>query len=426
MRNDFHLEVQRLFVIFILCAIVGFVTSYFIVAFLVGCVVYIFWTLFQLRQLEHWLVRSKRTSVPDASGVWGNIFDHLSREKKRRTKDKKRLKLVMSRIDAMTGTINDALILLDKDLSISWLNKASGHLLGLKKTDVGNQISNFIRSPAFVQHLNKKNQDLPLVLPGILNKDQRLEFRLNQFGRGENLLIVRDVTRLYKLEQVRKDFVANVSHELRTPLTVISGYLETLNDSQDLNSHWKKPMMQMQQQSLRMTTLINDLTMLSKLETDNIDKKQTLVHLQPLLRMIVEEAKTVSGNNNHNIYLDCNDNFTIMGNDRELHSAFSNLIMNAVKYSPPGKDINVRVEKNKNELHVHVQDNGIGIEQHHIARLTERFYRVDASRSIETGGTGLGLAIVKHILARHNASLEIDSRLNKGSTFTAIFPYQPL
>jgi two-component system, OmpR family, phosphate regulon sensor histidine kinase PhoR len=423
LRNDFDLEVQRISFLTITCLFIGLIAGNILLILLLGCIAYIVWTLFQMRQLEHWLRNSRQLSVPDASGIWGNIFDHLSREKKRQLKEKKRLKTVINRVETMTASLNDAVILLSKEQTINWLNKSSRHLLNLKKTDVGNPITNFIRNPLWVKYLNEGDYRIPLTLPSSHDNEQRLEFRINLFGDGEGLLIVRDVTRLYKLEQMRKDFVANVSHELRTPLTVILGYLETLNDSLNPDERWKKPVQQMQEQASRMTTLINDLTMLSKLETDEINNKQMAVHLLPLLQMITDEARTVSGDKKHFITLECPQELRLIGNDRELHSAFSNLIMNAVKYSPPQKPIAIKVGKNFiGGVDVKVIDEGLGIEQHHINRLTERFYRVDSSRSIETGGTGLGLAIVKHILARHNARLNISSRINQGSTFTAIFP----
>lgn len=424
MHNDFYLEIRRLSVLLIISLTVGFITDHVMLVLLIGCFAYISWTLFQIRQLEHWLQKSKLSNIPDASGIWGHIFDRLTRNKKREHSEKKRLKKVIMRVETMTAALDDAIILLNEDHTISWLNQASRKLLQLKKSDIGRPITNFIRHPLFVNYLHDSEHDIPLVIPGHIDAEKRLEFRLNHFGEKEGLLIVRDVTRLYKLEQMRKDFVANVSHELRTPLTVILGYIETLSDSHHLEQRWIKPIEQMQQQAVRMTSLINDLTMLSKLETDNVEKApHSLVPLRPLLQMICDSAQTISGSRNHAIKLICAEDLALIGSDRELHSAFSNLIMNAVKYSPAEKTIHVEASINfTGGLDVKVIDEGIGIEQHHIHRLTERFYRVDSSRSIQTGGTGLGLAIVKHILARHHARLHIRSRINQGSTFAAIFP----
>lgn len=401
----------------------GLVIGYLMATLLVGASLYIAWTLFNIRQLERCIQSNQYSTIPDASGIWGNIFDHLSRNKKHEIAEKKRLKKVIMRVETMTSALNDAVILLDEDQTITWLNKASRKLLALKKADANRPVTNFIRHPLFVQYLNSDNHELPLVLPSSDDSEQRLEFRLNHFGDNEGLLIVRDVTRLYRLEQMRKDFVANVSHELRTPLTVILGYIETFNDSAHIPTPWVKPLEQLEQQAIRMTTLINDLTMLSKLETESLSEKHAPLLLKPLLQMICNSAKTVSGSNDHEIDLSCDSRLTIVGNDRELHSVFSNLILNAVKYSLPKKAIQVSVDKQSTGgLLVKVKDEGIGIEQHHISRLTERFYRVDSSRSIETGGTGLGLAIVKHILVRHEASLHIASRINHGSTFSVAFP----
>lgn len=423
MYDNFSAEIQRLFFLGLIGLTVGFVSGEVLLSLLIVTALYLAWHLYQIKKLDKWLQKNKLSTIPDADGIWGDIFDHLRRDKKRQQKEKRRLKTVIHRVETMTGALTDAVVLLNPDYTIGWLNKSSRKLLNLRRADVGSPITNFIRHPVFVNYLHHGNHDEPLVLPAINNDEQRFEFRLNHFGEGEGLLIVRDASRLYKLEQMRKDFVANVSHELRTPLTVILGYLETLSDTQKENDPWKKPVQQMQQQASRMKTLINDLTMLSKLETEEISKKPVPVAIYPLLHMIVDEAKTVHHHQTVNIQLDCPKNWTIDGCEKELHSAFSNLIVNAVKYSPEGQPITVSAKKNfVGGIDVQVVDNGYGIERQHLQRLTERFYRVDASRSIETGGTGLGLAIVKHILARHDARLHISSRINQGSTFSAIFP----
>lgn len=423
MRNDFNLEIQRISFLLCICFFVGLILGKLLTVLLIGCICYILWTLFQIYQLETWLKNSRLNSIPDASGIWGNIFDNLAKDKKRQNKERTRLKAVIHRVETMTEALDDAVILLEKDYSINWMNKASRKLLRLKKSDIGNPISNFIRHPLFVNYLNSNNYEEPLVLPAAGNIEQRLEVRISLFGNNEGLMIIRDVTQRHLLEKMRKDFVANVSHELRTPLTVISGYLETLSDSPNIDERWQKPFKQMQQQASRMTSLINDLTMLSKLETEGINKSPSSVAIAPLFTMIINEVTAVKDFNNRAVKLNCDNEWVIIGNDRELHSAFTNLITNALKYSPNDKPVTIDIHQNIfKELEVSVIDEGIGIEGHHISRLTERFYRVDSSRSIATGGTGLGLAIVKHILARHDARLTIKSEYKKGSTFSAVFP----
>ncbi|MGS2718419.1 phosphate regulon sensor histidine kinase PhoR [Eionea flava] len=423
MHNNFSAEIQRLFFLGLTGLVIGLVSGELLLSLFMVTLLYLIWHLRQIKKLNHWLQNNKLSTIPDADSIWGDIFDHLRRDKKRQLKEKRRLKAVIHRVETMTGALTDAVVLLNPDHTIGWLNKSSRRLLNLRSVDIGSPITNFIRHPVFVNYLYHGDHDEPLVLPASNNEEQRLEFRLNHFGEGEGLLIVRDASRLYKLEQMRKDFVANVSHELRTPLTVILGYLETLSDTQKDSDPWKKPVQQMQQQASRMKTLINDLTMLSKLETEEISKQQAPVALRPLLHMIVDEAKTIHHQQDVSITLDCPPEWSIDGCEKELHSAFSNLVINAVKYSPAGQPIIVTATKNfVGGIDVKVTDKGYGIERQHLQRLTERFYRVDASRSIETGGTGLGLAIVKHILARHDARLNIASRINQGSTFSAIFP----
>jgi two-component system phosphate regulon sensor histidine kinase PhoR len=389
-----------------------------------GTLLYISYQLMNMRRLLKWLKHHRLQEVPDANGLWGEIFDLLSRRKRREIREKKRFKSTIARVTATTSALNDAVILLNRNYALSWWNEATEGLLDLKPRDTGSSIINFIRHPDFVAYLESNSYSIPLTLPSPRNQETQLEYQFTPFGQGEALLVIRDVSRIYRLEQMRKDFVANVSHELRTPLTVIRGYLEVLEDSlpEGSKAQHLKALHQMQQQSLRMTTLINDLTMLSKLETEVVKKAQEYVELNSLLELICDEARAISGDK-YPVSLTCDKDILLLGNARELHSAFSNLLTNAVKYSPEGKCIEIKVSINlANNLLIEFKDKGIGIEQQHISRLTERFYRVDSSRSIQTGGTGLGLAIVKHILIRHDGRLQIQSTYGQGSTFGCIFP----
>lgn len=420
-------EIRRLIGFMLIAAIIGLILEQVLIVLLVSSLLYVAYHLKNLYLLVHWLQHPRLENLYDAEGMWGQALDHLSRSKRRELREKNRLKAVIDRVEATTSALNDAVILLDSDNSLNWWNQATERLLDLKQSDSGSSIINYIRHPQFVRYLESRDYAIPLTLPSPQHQEVQLEFQITQFGRGELLLVVRDITRIYKLEQMRKDFVANVSHELRTPLTVIRGYIETLEDSPtpelQENVHLQKALDQMHQQAARMTTMINDLTMLSKLETDPTSKSPQPVALKPLLKMICNEAQTISGDANHKITLECDKDISIIGNDRELHSAFSNLVTNAIKYSYPEKTITISAETNPSgQLSVTVEDQGVGIELEHISRLTERFYRVDASRSIQTGGTGLGLAIVKHILVRHDARLQIQSRYGQGSKFSCVFP----
>lgn len=236
------------------------------------------------------------------------------------------------------------------------------------------------------------------------------------------MIVVRDITRLQQLQQVRKDFVANASHELRTPLTVLKGYIETLKYSDACPKPWEKPLDQMEQQANRMSDLIVDLLSLSKLESKDNEEPKSAIKLHKMLAKVVAEGEEVSGDKNHSFKLECDPALEIDGYKKELRSVFTNLITNAVKYSHPDTEIKVTAKIRHHKVHVSFTDRGEGIDSAHLPRLTERFYRVDDSHNSQTGGTGLGLSIVKHILTRHNAELEIDSKLGQGSTFTCIFP----
>jgi two-component system phosphate regulon sensor histidine kinase PhoR len=280
-----------------------------------------------------------------------------------------------------------------------------------------------LRDPRFVEYFEANHFGEPLDIASHLNLITRLQYTITHYGQGEHLMVVRDTTRLHNLEQMRKDFVANVSHELRTPLTVIVGYLETLQDSDEpVNPRWKRALQQMEQQSRRMQNLLNDLLMLAHLENDDRTIEQKPVDISEMLKSVTQDARALSAERGHQISLETNETIKLNGADAELRSAFSNLAFNAVKYTPDQGEIRLCCWQDEHGVHVSVSDNGAGIAAQHISRLTERFYRVDSSRSTHTGGTGLGLAIVKHVLLRHDGRLEISSTVGKGSAFTCHFP----
>jgi two-component system phosphate regulon sensor histidine kinase PhoR len=259
-------------------------------------------------------------------------------------------------------------------------------------------------------------------MPSPVNEDITLRVRVIPYAKNRRLLVARDVTRIQRLERTRQDFVANVSHELRSPLTVVSGYLETLLDADDFDAELTGQLQSMRSQTDRMNRIVNDLMLLSRLESEEPQADREKVLLGPLIDSIVDHARELSAGNQHVIEVDVDVSLCIMGHEPELYSAFSNLVFNAIRYTPAGGRIMIRWQERNNELVFSVEDSGVGIAAHHIPRLTERFYRVDTGRSRATGGTGLGLAIVKHVLLRHEGRLEIDSEVGRGSTFACHFP----
>jgi len=314
--------------------------------------------------------------------------------------------------------------MLDSDGNLEWWNRAAETLLGLKTPQDGGQpVTNLVRHPRFKEYFERENYVEPLEIPSPINDHLRVQLNITRYGNNEHLMLVRDVTRIHQLEQMRKDFVANVSHELRTPLTVIAGYLETLLDNvDDVNPRWARALQQMGQQGARMQTLLNDLLLLAKLEATDYPSDNQPVAVETLLKTVQADAQALSGPRGQRISLDVEPGVRLKGSESELRSAFSNLVFNAVKYTQEGGSIRIRWWADAQGAHLTVQDSGPGIEAKHLPRLTERFYRVDSSRASNTGGTGLGLAIVKHVLLRHRGRLEISSVVGHGSTFTCHFP----
>ena len=262
-----------------------------------------------------------------------------------------------------------------------------------------------------------------LNITSLKDDDIYLDLFLLPYSEERSLIIMRDSTKMYRLEQMRSDFVANVSHELRTPLTVIHGYLELI-DQVD-NPELQNIIIEMQKQSSRMNNLVEDLLNLSRLESES-EVVEEHINLPALLKTLHQEAIALS-QQRHTITIACNFQGDLLGSNKDIHSAFSNLVSNAIRYTPIGGNITIGVEKNKkNGIDFYVSDTGFGIPAEHTNRLTERFYRVSASRSRELGGTGLGLSICKHVLNLHQAELQIESTIGIGSTFRCVFPKQRL
>jgi two-component system, OmpR family, phosphate regulon sensor histidine kinase PhoR len=420
---------RRLLLLLAGCGLVGLITGEYAWALAIGLGSYLLWHLKQLLRLHTWLrERQPDDAPPEGYGLWGEVFDNIYHLQRRDQRVRGRLQAVIDRVQESTAALRDAVIMLDAEGNLEWWNRAAEQLLGLKTPqDSGQSITNLVRHPRFKEYFAAGQYQEALELPSPVNDRQRLQLQITQYGNREHLMLVRDVTRLHQLEQMRKDFVANVSHELRTPLTVITGYLETLLDNvEDVNPKWLRALQQMQQQGSRMQNLLNDLLLLAKLEATDYPSDNQPVAVDLLLLSIRNDAQALSGNRNHRISLEADHQVRLKGSEAELRSAFSNLVFNAVKYSPEESEIRIRWWADEQGGHFSVADSGIGIEAKHLPRLTERFYRVDSSRASNTGGTGLGLAIVKHVLLRHRARLDIVSVLGKGSTFTCHFPPQQL
>jgi two-component system phosphate regulon sensor histidine kinase PhoR len=418
----------RWFLLFIaVFAFLGFSLDYFQLSITLGLAAYILWTFMRLRALEAWVMslRKGRLKPNLFNGIWGEVAEDIRLIHQRFEKDRLRLQAVVARVQDMTSALSDGVILLDNRGNIEWWNEAAARMFGFKEVDLGNKASNILRDPLFQQYFESGNYEEPLDLESSRLEGQHLQYQVHPYGQGEYLIVVRDITRVFKLEQMRRDFVANVSHELRTPLTVIRGYVETLLGAPNLPPVVERSLEQMQGQGQRMTALINDLITLTKLETDDRGHGQDHIDLNTLAQSIINDAKALA-TGAHRFSIEVPESLHLKGREKEIRSALSNLVFNAVKYSPDGGEIQISTEQKSDEIAVHVTDYGLGIDPKHIPRLTERFYRVDSGRASTMGGTGLGLAIVKHVLLRHDGTLSIKSKLGKGSTFSAHFPLERL
>ena len=427
MFSDWHSALKRLALIFFSLLVAGWLLGAPALVLLIGTACYLVYHLRQLSRLYSWLKDnelSEPVPPPESKGIWGYIFDGIYLLQRREREALLELRSIIDKAQESTAALEIAVIMINNKSGLEWWNPAATKLLGLQSPQDKNQaVTNLIREPVFVEYFNKANFSRPLKLNAPGDSSMMLEFQITSFGEGERLMLVRDITQLHKLEMMRKDFVGNVSHELRTPITVITGYLETMLDDRDnLPARWIRPIEQMAQQSHRMENIIKDLLTLSQLETRATSRDQSSIQLLSLLREIKNDAEQVFNEKNQKITLNCADSIQIRGNLNELYSAVSNLVLNAAKYTQAGGAISLDVTSDNNGLKISVIDNGPGISAQHIPRLTERFYRVDESRSADTGGTGLGLAIVKHVLARHGGKLEIRSEPGKGSEFICHLP----
>lgn len=388
-------------------------------------VVYVGGQLRMLRTLRLWLDTPKAIDLPEPSGIWGEVFESLLDLQRRNRKRKKKLAAIVAEFQASTAALPDGAVVLGEQGDIVWFNKAAQALLGLHASqDLGIRIANLMRHPAFGEYLAAGEYDRTVEVPSPVNINVMLALRIIPYGNNQRLLIVRDVSEIRRLETARRDFVANASHELRTPLTVLRGYLDMLEPETRGSGSlaaWKMPVVEMKTQAARMESLIHDMLKLAKLESDVYESKQDVLDVPLILAQVIEEARSLS-RGQHRFELAIEPDVCLYGRESEARSIFSNLVGNAIRYTPDQGVIQVSWKGDADGAHFAVADTGIGISDKDIPRLTERFYRVDVGRSRAQGGTGLGLSIVKHALERHEGRLVVESELGVGSTFTCHFP----
>jgi two-component system phosphate regulon sensor histidine kinase PhoR len=371
--------------------------------------------LFYLDKLSGWLEHPDSDKLPDGWGAWADIYARLYKLRRGDERNQQDLSEWLARFRQAMHLLPDGVAIMDDVLFLEWCNPAAEKHLGLTlERDKGMRVTNLVRNPAFMDYIILGRYEQPLVLS---QRDRKLIVHIIPFENRRQILVTHDVTESERIDMMRRDFIANASHELRTPLTVIIGFLEIAVSQPQLDEATRQAHLKlMTEQGHRMQNLVEDMLTLSRLESADHPFRPEHVAMRTLLEQVLEEARALSAGR-HAITLECAGP-DLKGSTDELRSAFANLVTNAIRYTPDGGSIAIGWIDTPRGPRFSVRDTGIGIAHEHLSRLTERFYRVDKSRSRQTQGTGLGLAIVKHVLLRHGATLAIESEPGQGSTFT--------
>ena len=421
MSHSWITEFWRLVTDIIICWLLGLILGYPLWGIILGFTVYLINLARRFSKFEKWINLS--LSEPENfGGVFDDIAFRLYRMRSRSRNRKKKLTELLRRWQDSSAALPDAAVAIDADGNITWFNLTASSMLGLKKLDQGRHIGNLLRTPQFLRYLSKGVYNEHLEIASPLDITKTLNIRIAPYGSNQRLILISDVTHIQALMTMRRDFIANVSHELRTPLTVIMGYLETVKENQVDQEDFENIIERIENPAIRMKSLIEDLLLLSKLDTGApcSPDASAIINVAGMIRNIVSEAEQLC-KGKHTINIDIDEDLQLKGVEKEIYSAFVNLVTNSVRYTQEGGTINIQWAAYGDGASFCVKDNGSGIPAIHLSRLTERFYRIDVGRSRTVGGTGLGLSIVKQVLRRHDAELHINSEFGKGSEFCCFF-----
>ena len=393
-----------------------------VIFFIISLIIYLISHIFWLNELSKWLDKPRASEIPDGKGIWQDIFSKIYKNYRFDTKSKKDLTTAMEQFVQAADALLDGVVSLNDSNEIIWCNKRAQLMFGIHpKKDLNKPIHHIFRNSEFKKYLDGENYETPLQID-TENYINHIEVKIIPFGRYQKLLTARDISAILKNELVRKEFVSNFTHELKTPLTVITGFIETLDQPKNsLSKDTKEIFTLMSDQANRMKDLINDLLLLSNIEASLNKNRSEKISVKRLFENI-KVSTTKINKKKQKIKFEIDNELNIYGSKSEIQSAFTNLISNAVRYTPEKGNILITWHLINNLPIMEVTDSGVGIPKNKINRITERFYRVDEDRSRSSGGTGLGLSIVKNIMLQHQGQLEISSELNNGSTFKLIFP----
>ncbi|WP_440904320.1 phosphate regulon sensor histidine kinase PhoR [Catenovulum sp. SX2] len=428
-QEQYIRAISRFILLLSVAVLIGYLIDQIALCIVILLSALLIWYTYNLNRLNDWLTSKKNLYPPSSNGLWSDTFDGIYRLQKKNRQRRKELGQVLKRFRDGAEALPDAAVVVEDTGQIIWCNKLALMLFGLRwPEDSGLLITNLLRYPDFIEHFHKHSKDKEssgeyILIPSSTDRESIIEIRMVPYALGQVLILGRDVTQSQRLNQMRKDFIANVSHELRTPLTVLQGYLEMMQDPDMAQAlPGTKAVGMMSEQCERMFSLVNQLLVLSRIEANKENIYDNIVDVPATMLLLEKEAEQLNLESQHAISFDIDHNLLIHGIEDELRSAFTNLVKNAIRYTPLGGEIKVSWRKQGTAAVFSVTDNGEGIEPQHLNRLTERFYRVDKARSRTTGGSGLGLSIVKHVLAHHKSQLDIDSVVDQGSCFSFSFP----
>ena len=373
---------------------------------------------YYLTALHHWAALPRNRELPLGIGTWSAVLDRLSRAVRQENEARVELSSELDRVHAAVDQLPDGLVVLDRFDHVEWSNNAAEHLHGIFGRK--RPIHHYVRQPEFIEYLERADYSTPIRVSLQAQPGRVFEIGLFRTDGGQKLMVTRDITDQAKLDAVRRDFVANVSHEIRTPVTVIGGFAETLLTLDLDEAKRREYLATILKQSQNMQRLVADLLMLSSLENSSTAPSESTIDVAAMIGAIAAEARALSAGR-HTVVEAVDSNCQLRGAPMEIESALRNLMTNAIRYTPDGGVVTMRWSIRGDEAWLSVRDTGIGVAAEHMPRLTERFYRVESSRSRSTGGTGLGLAIVKHVVQRHGARLDVQSWLGEGSVFTLVF-----
>jgi two-component system phosphate regulon sensor histidine kinase PhoR len=415
--HAWQVSLGRFAALLVVAALLGWAAGHVLASVALALLGYSVASLVSLYRVQRWLGSRRRQAPPEDWGVWSDVAELVYRRVAAERSRKRRLIRLLRAFREAAAALPDAVVVLTAGRSVVWSNESAARLLGLSRRQRGALVDDFVHPQARAWLAQPPPHEPLLDVPAPGDESRRLGLRLIPYAQDQLLLVARDVTNLMRLEQVRRDFVANVSHELRTPLTVLHGYLDLLEP--DDAPQWAPMLADLRAQSRRMAQIVEDLLALSRIEAEQ-SPADDRVSVRALLATLEREAQALS-QGRHTIAVANPCDADLRGSAQYLHSAFSNLVSNAVRYTPAGGRIEISWRRDGAGARFAVADTGYGIPAEHLPRITERFYRVSTSRSRATGGTGLGLSIVKHVLNLHQAKLEIASEVGAGSTFSCVF-----